>query len=87
MMPNGGVITAWTILGNTSGSVSIAVNHSTYAAYPTMTTLFTASCSGAIKAQASGLSFAFSAGDVLQFVATGFSLFTNANIVLTVTPS
>ena len=86
-MPYNGLITGWTITGDVSGSASIVVAHSTYAAYDTMTTLFTATCTSAKKNQATGLSNTFAAGDVLRFTGSGFSNFTRCNIVLTVTPS
>lgn len=83
-MKYGGTITGWRIVGNTAGDASITVSHSTFAAYNTMTTLFTAVCSGAIKASDTGLSHPFAVGDVLRFSATGFSGFTRCAIVLDV---
>jgi hypothetical protein len=83
-MKYGGTITGWRIVGNTAGDASITVSHSTFAAYNTMTTLFTAVCSGAIKASDTGLSHPFAIGDVLRFSATGFSGFTRCAIVLDV---
>lgn len=85
-LPYGGTITAWSIVGDAAGDVSIAVSHATYAAYPTMTSLFTATCTGSEKADDTGLSHALAAGDVLRFSASGFALFTRCSIVLTVTP-
>ncbi len=81
-LPKGGTITAWSIVGDAVGSASIVVSHSTYAAYNTMTTLFTATCTTAIKNQATGLSFVVAAGDVLRFSGSGFSGFTRCSIVL-----
>ena len=86
-IPYAGLITGWTITGDTTGSASIVVSHSTYSAYDTMTTLFTASCSSAKKAQATGLSYSFAAGDIIRFSGSGFSNFTRCNITLTVSPS
>lgn len=83
----GGTITAWTIVGDLAGSASILVEHATYSAYDTMTTLFTATCSTSKKAQSTGLSFAIAPGDVLRFTGSGFSTFTRCNITLSVTPS
>jgi hypothetical protein len=83
-MKYGGTIIGWRIVGDTSGDVSIVVSHATFAAYNTMTTLFTANCSGAIKASATGLSHPFSVGDVMRFSATGFAGFTRCAIVLDV---
>jgi hypothetical protein len=83
-MKYAGTITGWHIVGDASGDVAITVSHSTFAAYNTMTTLFTANCSGAIKASATGLSQPFSAGDVMRFSATGFAGFTRCAIVLDV---
>lgn len=81
-IPFSGTITSWTIAGDVAGSASIAVSHSTYAAYDTMTALFTATCTTAKKAQATGLSYAVAAGDILRFSGSGFSAFTRCSIVL-----
>lgn len=86
VVPYGGTITEWYILGDTAGDVDITVSHSTFAAYPTMTTLFTASCSGQQKNSATGLSHVLTAGDTLRFSASSFSLFTRVSIVLVVEP-
>lgn len=83
-VPYAGTITDWTIVGDVAGSASIIVSHATYAAYDTMTTLFTAVCSSAIKATDTGLTDALSAGDILRFSASGFADFTRCSIVLTV---
>ncbi len=86
-VPYSGTITGWTIIGNNvNGDVDITVQHSTYAAYPTMTTLFTASVSGAPKDTDTGLSFPIAAGDILRFSATNFALFTEVTITLLVEP-
>lgn len=84
-VPYGGTIVAWTIVGDQPGSVSISVSHATYAAYDTMTSLFTATCTAAKKANGTSLSYAVSAGDILRFSASGFSGFTNCTITLEVT--
>jgi hypothetical protein len=81
-MKYGGTITGWRIVGDTSGDVSIVVSHATFAAYNTMTTLFTAVCSGQIKESDAGLNHPFAVGDVLRFSASGFSGFTRCSIVL-----
>ena len=83
-VPYGGTIEAWTIAGDAAGDASIIVSHSTYAAYPTMTTLFTATCTASNKAQATGLSHAIAAGDILRFSGSGFALFTRVSITLEV---
>lgn len=83
-MKYGGTITGWRIVGDTSGDVSIVVSHATFAAYNTMTTLFTAVCSGQIKESDTGLNHPFAVGDVLRFSASGFALFTRCAIVLDV---
>lgn len=74
--------TGWTIVGDAAGSASIVVSHSTYSAYDTMTTLFTATVSAAKKNQATGLSYSLAAGDILRFVGSGFAGFTRCSIVL-----
>jgi hypothetical protein len=84
-MPYGGTITGWTIIGGpVAGNASVTVSHATYGAYDTMTSLFTASVSGAIKAQGSGLSHPFAIGDVIQFSWSGFATFSRCAIKLTV---
>lgn len=83
-IPYGGTIEGWTIVGDVAGSVSIAVSRATYANYDTMTSLFTATCTTSKKAQASGLSHAITAGDILRFTASGFSLFNRVSITLEV---
>jgi hypothetical protein len=83
-VPYGGTIEAWTIAGDAAGDASIIVSHSTYAAYDTMTTLFTATCTGSNKAQATGLSHTLTAGDILRFSGSGFALFTRVSITLEV---
>lgn len=85
-VPYSGTITGWTIVGDAAGDVDIIVYHSTYAAYPTMSTLFTASCNAEQKNTDSGLSHAIAAGDILRFSASNFSLFTRVTITLLVEP-
>ena len=83
-MPYAGTITGWVIVGDVAGDADITVSHADYASFPTITTLFTASCSGVQKEEAFGLSHAFSAGDVLRFSATGFANFTRCSISLVI---
>ena len=83
-IPYGGNIEGWTIVGDVAGSVSIAVSRATYANYDTMTSLFTATCTTSKKAQATGLSHTLTAGDILRFTASGFSLFNRVSITLEV---
>jgi hypothetical protein len=83
-VPYGGTIEAWTIAGDAAGDASIIVSHATYAAYPTMTTLFTATCTGSAKAQATGITHTLTAGDILRFSGSGFLLFTRVSITLEV---
>ncbi len=83
-IPYGGTIEGWTIVGDVAGSVSIAVSRATYANYDTMTSLFTATCTTSKKAQATGLSHTLTAGDILRFTASGFSLFNRVSITLEV---
>jgi hypothetical protein len=83
-IPYGGTIEGWTIVGDVAGSVSISVARATYANYDTMTSLFTATCTTSKKAQATGLSHALTAGDILRFTASGFSLFNRVSITLEV---
>lgn len=83
-VPYGGTIEAWTIAGDAAGDASIIVSHATYAAYPTMTTLFTATCTGSAKAQATGITHTLTAGDIIRFSGSGFALFTRVSITLEV---
>jgi hypothetical protein len=84
-MKYGGTITGWHIVGNTAGDVSITVSRAPFASYDTMTTLFTATCSGSLTAvNPVPISHDFFVGDVLRFSATGFSGFTRCAIVLDV---
>ena len=83
-IPYGGTIEGWTIVGDVAGSVSIAVSRATYANYDTMTSLLTATCTTSKKAQATGLSHTLTAGDILRFTASGFSLFNRVSITLEV---
>ncbi len=84
-VPYSGTITQWTIVGDLAGTASILVEHATYSAYDTMTTLFTATCTTAKKSQSAAISFAITAGDILRFTGSGFLVFTRCSIVLTVT--
>lgn len=79
--------TGWTIVVDASGSGSIIVSHSTYAAYNTMTTLFTATLTSAIKNQATGLTFSLAAGDIIRFSGSGFATATRLSIQLNGRPS
>ena len=83
-IPYGGTIEGWTIVGDVAGSVSIDVSRATYANYDTMTSLLTATCTTSKKAQATGLSHTLTAGDILRFTASGFSLFNRVSITLEV---
>jgi hypothetical protein len=80
-VPYSGTITGWTIFGDEIGNASIIVSNATYANYDTMTTLLTATCTSAKKAQATGLSVAVVAG-ALRFSGSGFSGFSRCSIVL-----
>jgi hypothetical protein len=84
-MKYGGTITGWHIVGNAAGDASITVSRAPFASYDTMTTLFTATCSGSLTAvNPVPISHDFFVGDVLRFSATGFSGFTRCAIVLDV---
>ncbi len=81
-----GTIVEAIILADASGNASIVVSHATYAAFPTMTTLFTATLSGAQKSTSGAISFAVAKGDVLRFSGSGFSGITRCKINLDVKP-
>lgn len=83
-IPYAGTIVGWTITGDATGDASILVSKATYANYDKMTTLFTATLTSDIKATASGLSHAISAGDIVRFSGSGFSGLTRCKIVLDV---
>ncbi len=80
----GGIITAWTIVGDLAGSASILVERAAYGNYSTMTTLFTATTTTSAKARATGLNYIVCADDVLRFTGSGFATFTRCAITLTV---
>lgn len=69
VVPFAGTITGWTLLPDQSGSISIAAWKDSYANYPPDSgdTLLTMSITAAAKNQATGLSHAVSAGDILRF--------------------
>jgi hypothetical protein len=85
-IPYNATITGWSITGDVSGSVTIAVSKASFSDYDTMTQLFTASVASAKKAQGSGLFARLNAGDILRFTGTSFVNFTRCNIALTVIP-
>ena len=81
----GGTISEWTILEDVSGAASIEVWKDTYANYPPTSgdLLLTLTLSGpAIKAQATGLSHAFSAGDTFRFHLASSSTVTRLAVML-----
>lgn len=78
--------TGYTIVADATGSASIVVQHSTYAGYDTMSTLFTATLSSAKKNQAS-VSFSLAAGDILRFSGSSFSGATRLSIQLDGSPT
>jgi hypothetical protein len=78
-----GTIVGWTILGDIAGDATFIVQRATYANYDTMTTLFSASVSGAIKAQGT-VSHAVLAGDTIRIEGNTFANFRNVTITLDV---
>lgn len=66
-------ITGWRIIGDPSGSITVRVSRSTFAAYPTMTVISASApitLSGATKAESSSLTgwtTSLADGDILEF--------------------
>lgn len=79
-----GAVVGWRILGDIAGDATFVVQRATYANYDTMTTLFSASVSGAIKNEATGLSHSLLLGDTIRIEGNTFSGFRNVTITLDV---
>lgn len=89
---NAGTISQWTLLGDQSGSCIVDIKRSTYAGFPTTTSLIgggtAPTLSSAQKQQASPVSWTsvtLAAGDVLEFSITSASTLTRLVISLKVT--
>jgi hypothetical protein len=73
-VPFSGTITGWTVIGDVSGSASFTVKKSTFAAFPTNTSIVAAappalaSQQNATSTTLTGWTTAIVAGDVLEFV-------------------
>lgn len=73
-VPFAGTITGWTLIADQSGSASITVKKSTYAAFPTNSSIVASappalsSQQNATSATLTGWTTAIAAGDVLEFV-------------------
>jgi hypothetical protein len=79
-----GTIVGWRILGDIAGDATFVVQRATYANFDTMTTLFSASVSGAIKNEATGLSHSLLLGDTIRIEGNTFSNFRNVTFTLDV---
>jgi hypothetical protein len=73
-IPFDGTITGWTLISDVSGSASITVKKSTFAAFPTNSSIvasappFLSSAQSATSTTLTGWTTAVAAGDVLEFV-------------------
>ena len=92
-VPFAGTITAWTLIADVSGSASITVKKSTYAGFPT-TTSIVASAPPALSSQQNatsttltGWTTAVAAGDVLEFVLASATTVTRLVLELKITRS
>jgi hypothetical protein len=92
-VPFAGTITGWTLIADVSGSASITVKKSTYAAFPTNTSIV-ASAPPALSTQQNdtsttltGWTTAVAAGDVLEFVLASATTVTRLTLELQITRS
>jgi|GEM_PF-2904777 len=92
-IPFAGTITGWTIIGDVSGSASITVKKSTFAAFPTNTSIVAAAPpalatqQNATSTTLTGWTTAIVAGDVLEFVLASATTVTRLVLELQITRS
>jgi hypothetical protein len=89
-VPYAGTITDWTIVSSVSGSCTVTVFKDTYANFPPTTpadNIFATqpALASAIKATATGLSVAVTAGDWIGFTISGVTTVTWVNLTLSIT--
>ena len=90
-IPFAGTITGWTILSSVSGSIEVAFWKDTYANYPPTSgdNVFSPnpSLTTALKNQATGLSIAVAAGDIIIANVVSVTTCTNVTISIQITRS
>lgn len=92
-IPFAGTITGWTLIGDVSGSASIDVKKSTYAAFPTNTSIVASappalsSAQNATSTTLTGWTTAVAAGDVLEFVLSSATTLKRLTLELQITRS
>lgn len=87
-MPYACTITAWRVLADQSGSITVGIWKDTYANFPPTVgdLLVSPALSSAAKAEATGLSLAVAAGDILRFNANATpATVTRVTVSLTIT--
>ena len=84
-VPYKGIITAWYIVANTSGSCSIAVKQGLFSPFPPTTTLLTATLTGTQTSSVTSLTYPVAAGDWLSFTISGVSTVSWVNLTLSIT--
>lgn len=82
VVPLACTITAWYLLANTSGSISITVSKCTFSGYPTGSSILTPSLSSAQKNSATGLSISCSQNDILMVTVNSCSTINWADLAL-----
>jgi hypothetical protein len=89
-MPRAGTITSWTIVGDVTGSIIIDVKRSTYAAFPTTTSIAGSTLPTVTSAQKNtsstltGWSTSLATGDIIEFVVNSNTAFTKITLSITV---
>lgn len=92
-VPFAGTITGWTLLGDVSGSASITVKKSTFAGFPSTTSIVASapptlsSQQNATSTTLTGWTTAVAAGDVLEFVLASATTVTRLLLELQITRS
>jgi hypothetical protein len=92
-IPFAGTITGWTLIGDVSGSASLDVKKSTFAAFPTNTSIVASappaltSQQNATNAILTGWSTVVAAGDVLEFVLASATTVKRLTLELQITRS
>jgi hypothetical protein len=84
-VPRAATLTGWEIVAAESGSIGISVSFATYANYPTLTALFTATVTNAQKGQATGRTDDLAAPGWLILNVTSAEAMTQATISLQIT--
>jgi hypothetical protein len=84
-VPYKGIITAWYIVANASGSCIVTAKKDIFTSFPPTTALLTATLSGTQTFSTTGLSIAVAAGDWISFTISGVSTVSWVNLTLSIT--